>query len=431
MPAFASTPRSSSAFTQMPRSRVALYGRFPFNRAILAPVRDALDPGVDALLTGDATAVVAHRPHVLLVTAHDRLEYFRHHLPTTQIGNVRHGLVSKAVLARQPRRTAARYYDFLCAGPDDSGPDVFARAGLVPGEVWRTGYPQLDPLHRRDAPPALGFDPTRPTVLYAPTWNLGLTSATVLGDQVIELIRAGAPDANVIIKPHPVIREWHSGWMRSWRRLASATPNVLLVEDTHADVTPFMLAADLMVSDASSVIFEFLALDRPIVLVLNPRHRADPAFDPDDIIWRWRDVGVEVRRAADLPGAIAAELADPGRNAHERARYADILFGDQTDGQNALRIARRTSVRSLELAAGGAGAEVALGPARRRPALPRWAIGDLARAAWQRPPIRRAIVGPLERLRLLARARALQAGTLRGPNGRPLPPALATHDGTG
>ena len=37
----------------------------------------------------------------------------------------------------------------------------------------------------------------RPTVLYAPTWNLGLTSATMLGDRLVDLIRAGSPGANV------------------------------------------------------------------------------------------------------------------------------------------------------------------------------------------------------------------------------------------
>ena len=85
---------SSSAFRRMSRSRIALFGRYPFYRSILEPVRAAIDPDIETLLTGDANDVVAFRPHVLLVAAHDRLEYFRHRLPETHIGNVRHGLVS-------------------------------------------------------------------------------------------------------------------------------------------------------------------------------------------------------------------------------------------------------------------------------------------------------------------------------------------------
>src|SRR6186997_1297037 len=123
-PAFASMARSSSESRRMAPSRVALYGRFPFYRTILSPIRDLLGPGVESLLTGDAAAVVAFEPHVLVLAAHDRLEYFRHHLPATAIGNVRHGLVSKAVLSRTPRRAGARYYDFLCAGPDDTAPQL-------------------------------------------------------------------------------------------------------------------------------------------------------------------------------------------------------------------------------------------------------------------------------------------------------------------
>ena len=50
----------------------------------------------------------------------------------------------------------------------------------------------------------------------------------------------------------------------------------MLVKDAHADVVPACSPGDVLVSDASSIIFEFLALDRPIVLVTNPRRRAGP-----------------------------------------------------------------------------------------------------------------------------------------------------------
>ena len=99
--------------------------------------------------------------------------------------------------------------------------------------------------------------------------------------------------------------------MAWWRELARREPGVHLVEDTHADVTAYMLAADIMVSDASSVVFEFLALDRPIVLVTNPLHRADPAYDPESIIWRWRDVGEEIHDVAEAGAAIGARSASP------------------------------------------------------------------------------------------------------------------------
>ena len=160
--------------------------------------------------------------------------------------------------------------------------------------------------------------------------------------------------------------------MARWARLAARGQGVLLVDDTHADVVPYMLAADVLVSDASSVIFEFLALDRPIVLVTNPRHRADPAYAPGDIVWRWRDLGDEVHEASDLPRAVAAALSAPDRLAERRRECARLLFGPFTDGRNHTRVAEKilalegappapqppTPRRAHPLGSGGTGAGV-------------------------------------------------------------------------
>jgi hypothetical protein len=128
-------------------------------------------------------------------------------------------------------------------------------------------------------------------------------------------------------------------WMGWWRDLAERDPGVLLVDDTSADVTPYLLAADLLVSDVSSVTFLYLALDRPVVLVTNPHHRFDPAYDPDDLNWRWRDLATEVTDTSKLAGAVADALAHPEARAETRQRYADSLFGPRRDGRNAQRIA--------------------------------------------------------------------------------------------
>jgi len=177
-----------------------------------------------------------------------------------------------------------------------------------------------------------------------------------------------------------------------------------------------------MVSDASSVIFEYLALDRPMVVVTSPDARADPAYDPDDIIWRWRDVAAEVTSANDLPDAIAGALADPSARSEARRRRANALFAGQVDGRNAARVAARLSARSRELAARG---EPGLGGGSRL-ALEPWAIADLVRRFWQRPAIRSRVVVPIERLRLRRRRWALRAGRLRGPDDVPIAGAEAS-----
>lgn len=375
--------------------RVAFHASFRFHEAILGPIRDTLGGRAETLLTADRVAVVAFAPHVVAMAAGPHLEYFRYHLPGAFLVNVRHGMIGKAGLRRRPARASARVFDAVCVG-DELKKATYERAHARPLEFWETGYPQLDPLFRRDRPPALPLPGGRPTVLYAPTWNLGLTSATMLGPRLVELVRAEASDVNVLIKPHPVIADWHPRWMSMWARLAAEHRGVHLVLDTHADVVPYLLASDALVSDASSVIFEFLALDRPVVLITNPRRAADPAWAPDDIVWRWRDLGDEIHDVRELPAAVAEALRHPDRHAERRRAYADVLFGRFTDGRSHQRIAERLL---------DAGTRVLRGAHRVAPRPPRVAFlaHDLRTVLGAQAWARRLFLVPLERARLAVR----------------------------
>jgi hypothetical protein len=376
--------------------RAAFFAAFRFHEAILAPVRDALGSAAETLLSGDRRAVAAFRPHVLVMAASAHLEYFRRRLPAAFIVNVRHGMIGKTGLRRLPRRASARRFDAVCVG-DELRMAHYERAGARPEAFWETGYPQLDALFRSAPAPALPLDPAQPTVLYAPTWNLGLTSATMLGDRLVELVRAEAPGVNVIIKPHPVIGDWRPRWMARWARLAAAHRGVLLVPDTHTDVVPYLLASDVLVSDASSVVFEFLALDRPVILLTNPRHTADPAWLPEDIVWQWRDLGHEIHDARELPAAVVRALRDPRARAERRQAYGRILFGRFTDGRNAERIAARIL---------DAGARVARG--ERAPTAPPPRLTglwhDLRTRLREQAGLRRLGLGLFESARLTVRA---------------------------
>lgn len=386
--------------------RVAFYAHFPFLEPILRPIHDALTSQAACLLTRDRRAVRAFDPHAVVVAHHAHIEYFRFHLPGSAMVNVRHGMISKRTLRRLPRRSSARTFDFVCIG-DENSLDNHARAGIAPQAFWLTGYPQLDPLFRRDPPATLPFDRALPTVLYAPTWNLGLTSATLFGPRLVELIRARVPAVNVVIKPHPMIGSWHPRWMAWWRRLAEHECGVHLVTDAHADVTPYMLAADVLISDASSAVFEFLALDRPIVLVTNPLHRADPAYDPHSIIWRWRDVGEEVHDVGDVASALERALREPGRHRERRTDYARRLFGPRIDGKNHERIATQVYEAARQVSAGLHSSGRA---PERSPGRLAWRWHDLRYSVGVKPWVRRTVVNRLEALRLRLRARALRAG---------------------
>src|SRR5688572_21446258 len=127
--------------------RVAFFAPLRFFRPILEPIAAAVDGRAEVLVAGDRAAVLAFRPHVLVQAATEHLEFFRSRLPDTVIGSVRHGLVTKGLAARLPKRTGANRFDFICVG-DRIKPARDHAAGAPAAEYWFTGYPQLDPLFR-------------------------------------------------------------------------------------------------------------------------------------------------------------------------------------------------------------------------------------------------------------------------------------------
>lgn len=343
-------------------TRVAFYAYMGYHQAVLRPVMDALEGRLPALMAMSEGEVVDFDPAIVVLPAFRGLSSLRSALPKALIGSVRHGLIAKRVL-EVPRGVLAKRFDFLCVG-DAATVERYRRAGAAPTEVWFTGYPQMDPLFRRDPAPDLGLDPDQKVILYAPTFNEGMSSAPIVGEHLVRLIRGSGPPLDVIVKPHPSIPDRHPRWMEWWTRAAGDDPRVRLL-DPVSDVTQAMLAADLLISDASSVIFEFIALDRPIVLVTNPAAPADPGYDPADLPWTARDVGDEVFDPALLASTVARALAEPDARASARARVAQSLFGDLRDGRNSERVAERLIDLAGRLEGG-----VAPGPVRIDRSLP-------------------------------------------------------------
>ena len=280
--------------------------------------------------------------------------------------------MGKRGIEHLPDRDSARRFDAVCVG-DQTTIDRYLRNRAAPQEMWLTGFPQMDPLFRRDAPPALGLDGSRPVILYAPTWNPQMSSTPFLGAEVADLIlgpRASPlTDATLVLKAHPTTAMWNPEWLTTWAQAATADPRIKVLEP-RTDVTGVMLAADLMISDASSTIFEYLALDRPMVLITTPDATTDIDYDAADLPWRWRDVGEDVSDRGSLAGVVADALAHPERRAAERASRRDELFGDLQDGHNARRVADRLVDLAARMRDGSAP------PALRFESLPRGGGSD-------------------------------------------------------
>lgn len=290
--------------------------------------------------------LIDFRPHVVLAGENIRPLHLRTYMPQALFVHTRHGLASKGGAYE-----AACAADFACV----TSPYMrqwYIEAGAQPRrDFWVVGYPQMDSLFcAKPLPLRFALAPGKRVVLYAPTFQASLSSARLLGARTVELLRGQRQDISIIIKPHPLIGNLFPQWMDEWRWLAEEDPDVHLVQDTHDDVMPYLQAADLLVTDLSSVALEFLATKRPMVLITSPHRGEEQYVDLNGLEWRWRDMGHEVFDVEQLPTTVSYALDNPTAGLKRRQQYHDLLFGELADGLAARRIADNV----MALAAGTA-----------------------------------------------------------------------------
>lgn len=169
-------------------------------------------------------------------------------------------------------------------------------------EVVETGWPKQDwikrNLHTYDAERQRLLDSTgrKRIILYAPTFSPKLTSLPLEGmkERLGEL--AEHNDALVVMKFHPLTRK---EWADEYRAWAESKDNVIFVNQGE-NITKYQLMSDVLISDTSSTVYEFLLLSRPVITV---RTIAKDIY--------WEDTatpdGLEeaYRRAMNDPEAIA------------------------------------------------------------------------------------------------------------------------------
>ena len=143
----------------------------------------------------------------------------------------------------------------------------------VDTDLVLTGYIKLDSLFNensnyfKEKKELLGLDESRKTILYAPTFypssleKLGLS----LGD-----ITSGY---NLVIKPHMWTYYLDSfggislkGQRNLIFKLIDQFDHIRLLEPAEYNVTPYYKISDLLLTDASSTIYEMIALSKPVVV---------------------------------------------------------------------------------------------------------------------------------------------------------------------
>jgi CDP-glycerol glycerophosphotransferase len=210
--------------------------------------------------------------------------------------------------------------------------EVWRRAFPVAADIIEYGYPRNDALVRASAADRtaarrrLGIDDDRRVVLFAPTFrdrgrpfdprfDLGAFLDALTGDTTL-LLRSHYFLANTVD--------------------AGGDPRVIDVSGV-PDANPLCLAADVLVTDYSSIAVDFALLDRPIVLYV------------PDLDSYARDRGLYLDLTVDRPGPIARtadELVSAVNEAHlpehrEAAARFRRRLGELDDGRAAERVVSR------------------------------------------------------------------------------------------
>lgn len=135
-------------------------------------------------------------------------------------------------------------------------------------EVVETGWPRQDwifeNLHTFDEykHQLLSEYNKSKVVLYAPTFSPSLTSLPFIKESLRKL--ANEKSIVLLLKFHPLTKQ---EWIEEYKQLASEVENIIWIDDHN--VTKYMLAADVMISDTSSTVYEFLLLDKPVITYKN------------------------------------------------------------------------------------------------------------------------------------------------------------------
>jgi CDP-glycerol glycerophosphotransferase len=310
---------------------------------------DGFPAGVETIPYGGPESVAALEAADLVVAnTHTDIEWSKG--PGTTYLQVWHGTPLKRihwdVLWAPPGRLDRLSRDVarwdLLVSPNRVSTPFLRQAFRFQGEVLETGYPRNDQLSAADRDEVraqvrrdLGIGEEVTAVLYTPTWRDDVVFAE--GGRSFALHLDPAELADGLGADHCLLMRLH--YMLTDRLGEVRHPSVRDVS-RHHDVGELYLAADVLVTDYSSTMFDFANTGKPMVF-----------FAPDLLEYQDRLRGFYLDFAAEVPGPIVATAGElleslrdiPGVRAAHAVRYATFRdrFCHLEDGHATERILGR------------------------------------------------------------------------------------------
>jgi CDP-glycerol glycerophosphotransferase (TagB/SpsB family) len=217
--------------------------------------------------------------------------------------------------AGKPRHIYVRgFFDLYCTtGPGDTAAFEAEARKLGHFAVRETGWPKLDPfmrVHGADQPPPVR---AQPVILYHSTFSPSWSAAPILYDTVRELSRSGRWRWIVALHPKTAPET-----VARYRALANEYLR-FSEEDNILDLFP---QVDLMISDTSSALNEFLLTYKPVITFKN--RRPGPQL-------------IDIDAPQKLLPAIESALSRPQELMRHVRAYADSIH-PYRDGRSSERV---------------------------------------------------------------------------------------------
>lgn len=284
------------------------YDPFPVDRARVIPIEQARQEEFDVFIAASASKAVFPR------YAAKKVQIF-------------HGMSFRNFSAREKYLK----FDFICMAGQYLA-EMYRRRGLIRAggpQYLITGFAKDDPLvdgslDRGATLRRIGVDPRRPTILLAPTGSRHNAMET-MGLEVVRRIRDDGR-WNLLVKLHDHPKDTSIDWGKE----LGALENERVRHIRELDIVPFIHAADLVMTDASSVATEFTLLDRPIVFLDVPEllKEVEQRGGLLDLDTYGRRIGVVVEKPSDVVAAVADAFAHPDREGEIRRKVARMVFHD-------------------------------------------------------------------------------------------------------
>ncbi|MEW6990884.1 CDP-glycerol glycerophosphotransferase family protein [Colwelliaceae bacterium 6441] len=272
---------------------------------------------------------------VIFANAFPFLDQVHRESQSVQLG---HGIGPKAsYYTKSDKATSVRFVEgqyrterFKKMYPNDNFVDV--------------GFCKLDPIINEETMgidlKALGLEPNKKTILYAPTFY----------PSSIECFPQNWPEQfqqyNILIKPHyfSLSKEKYKKQRELLQRWAQYS-NVYLAQIDDYSLVPFLATADVLISDASSALFEFAALNKPVIwcdfLKLRWSYRGIFSYRfkkrMDQDYGEYSEIAVHASKYHHLQRIVEEQVSQPKLLESVRLKYAKKLAG-QIDGRASERI---------------------------------------------------------------------------------------------